>query len=76
MPAWWLRGVHRPDAPVGQLELFVGLHAAVVGQQVAETVSGETQDSRRLTRVKHVHDVEPQVSLEPLHVHVGAVEHL
>ena len=65
-----------PDAPVSELELFVGLHAAVVRQQEAEGVTRHVEDARCLTRVKHVDDVEPEISLQPVDVHVGSVEHL
>jgi hypothetical protein len=70
-----LRG-QRPLAPVGQLEALVGLKVAVVLEEVGERVLGELEHAGALARVKEIHHVHAKVALQPLHVHVGAVQHL
>ena len=66
----------RPDSPVGQLKLFVGIDTAEMLHEVRQRVPRETENSRRLASVEHVHNVHTQVTLQPFNVAVGSVQYL
>lgn len=65
-----------PDPPVGELVAFVRVDVAEVFEQVVERVPRQVEGAARLMRVEQVHHVHAEVSLQPLHVRVGAVENL
>jgi len=66
----------RANSPVCQLVLFICNDSTILLQQEGETESFELENSRCLTCVKHIDDVEAKVSLKPLDIHVSTVEHL
>ena len=62
-----------PDAPVGQLELLVGVDGAVRVEEEGEGETREAQHASRLAAVEQADQVEAAVTLQPLHVHVSPV---
>ena len=63
-------------SPVSQLVLLVCQHSAVVLEEESQAEAWFLQDSRCLSRVKHIDNVEAKVFLEPLHIVVSSVQHL
>ena len=45
-------------------------------EQVSQALCWQPQHSSSLACVKHVDDIDAEISLQPLHIAVGAVEHL
>ena len=65
-----------PHSPVSQLILFICHHLAVLPQQVGQRVPGQVQNPGCLASVKHVHHVDPEITLKPLDVMVCTMENL
>ena len=66
----------RANSPICQLILFICNNSTILLQQEGETESFQLENSRCLTCVKHIDDIEAKVSLKPLDIHIGTVEHL
>ena len=65
-----------PDSPIGCLILLVEGDTGEFLHEVLQIVLGHSQMSHRSSRVKHIHTVDAEVALQPLHVAVTAVQHL
>jgi len=65
-----------PLSPVSQLVLLICDHSTVRLKQEGESSRFELEHSSGLARIEHIHDVETEVPLQPLNIHVSSVKHL
>ena len=63
----------KPDTPVFELKVFVGLDGAVMTQQILEAMPGKAERTRRLMSVKHTNNVDTKVALEPQDIMISTV---
>lgn len=62
------------EPPISELILFICGDIAVVLQQKGQAERLKLQTSRSLAGVKHINDVETEVSLKPQDIHVRTVQ--
>lgn len=66
---------NRSLPPVGELVLLISQNSTVRLEQVSKTESFELKNPSSLTRVEHVNDIQIEISLEPLNIHISSMKH-
>lgn len=71
-----LRGQFLPYPPVSQLVLLVSIDIAVQLQQVVQRMPTKIEETSSLVRIKHVHQVQTKVFLQPFHICISTMKDL